>query len=279
MKSLSVFILIFFFSRISFAQYYYQDIIATQQANNKWKLYKINKVKSVSISSLESNGQPTEGFACRQNLTKDFSKMTTYTKTDFSRETFLTSFYNENGWLQNTIDTGKNYISTTEYAYNESGNVVSVVNTSAETESGRTDKEEHLWKYNSAGKPIGMTKIKNNSDSTFIRFLIDEKSNITEEHAFRNNIELPVVYYYYDDSNRLTDIVRYNEKAKRLLPDYIFSYNDKSQLIAMIYIPEGSTDYQKWVYDYNATGLRVNETCYNKQKELIGKIEYQYGFL
>ena len=76
----------------------------------------------------------------------------------------------------------------------------------------------------SAGdQPTGMLKIVNNTDTTYVRFVPDEKGNIGEEHATRAGEALPVIYYYYDDSNRLTDIVRYNLKAQRLLPDNIFN--------------------------------------------------------
>ena len=38
-------------------------------------------------------------------------------------------------------------------------------------------------------------------------------NNSTEEELVYDRI-----YYYYDEKNRLTDIVRYNKKAKKLLP-------------------------------------------------------------
>ena len=85
-------------------------------------------------------------------------------------------------------------------------------------------------------------------------------------------------YYYYDDNKRLTDIVRYNVKARKLLPDYIFTYYAKGQLGSMLFVQEGSTDYNKWIYEYNEKGLRTKETCFTKQKELLGKIEYDYSF-
>ena len=84
------------------------------------------------------------------------------------------------------------------------------------------------------------------------------------------------MFYYYDDKNRLTDIVRFNEKLKQLLPDYIFEYEDNGELSTMTVIPEGSSDYQKWYYKYDDSGLRLAEFCYNKKTELLGKIEYDY---
>jgi len=92
----------------------------------------------------------------------------------------------------------------------------------------------------------------------------------------RNGIALPSYYYYYDEKNRLTDVVSYNVRAKRLLPLYIFEYNDDNQLASMLVVPEGSDDYQKWIYEYNERNQKVKETCINKRKQIVGRVEYQY---
>jgi hypothetical protein len=99
---------------------------------------------------------------------------------------------------------------------------------------------------------------------------------VAEENSVRRNVSLPAYYYYYDDHNRLTDIVSYNVKAKRLLPLYIFEYNTDNQLLSMLVVPEGTDDYQKWIYEYNDAGMKVKETCINKRKQVLGHIRYQY---
>jgi hypothetical protein len=228
----------------------------------------------VKISSFEDDNQPTAGFDCRQEISTDYDRISTYTKTDFSRETFLVSEY-QAGHLIRTTDTSKNYQSNTTYAYDSTGNPVRIVNSSEETSGGFKNEEVHIWYYGSDQKPVRMIKIRNGTDSSFVHFVIDEKGNIAEERAFHNRIELPAIFYYYDEENRLTDIVRYNEKAQRLLPDYMFSYAN-GRLISMLYVPEGSDDYQKWIYTYDDRGLRSSETCYNKRKEVLGRIQYQY---
>ena len=122
-----------------------------------------------------------------------------------------------------------------------------------------------------------MLKVKENRDTAYVRFIADGKGNITEEREVHNQDSLPAIYYYYDDQNRLTDVVRYNERAKRLLPDYIFDYGNKSRITSMLVVPEGN-DYQKWIYEYNDRGLKDRETCYGKGKELLGRIEYEYNY-
>ncbi len=278
MKTPTVLIIVLLTAKISVAQFYYQDIIGAQQATAKWKAYKDNKVKSVNVLSFESNSQPTEGFVCKQDVNPAYSEISTYTKSDFSRETSITSYYSANGLLQKTVDTSKGYISTTEYLFDQSGNILSITNASSETVNNIKNLEQHIWKYSADGKPISMIKTKNNNDTTFVHFVNDEKGNVAEEHSVHNKKELPVIYYYYDDNKKLTDIVRYSDKAKRLLPDYIFTYNDNNKLSSMLFVPEGTTDYQKWLYEYDEKGLRTKETCFSKQKEVLGKIEYQYSF-
>lgn len=278
MKTLSSFIAMLIIAQSALAQYYYQDIIATQQVAEKWKAYKDNKVKTVNIFSFESDDKPTEGFSCNQNVRSDYSEISTHTKSDMARESTFTTYYNANGQPKKTYDTSKAYQSITEYEFDASGNISSITNSSLETINNIKNTEEHSWKYSADGKLSGMIKIKTGTDTTYVHFIFDEKGNLVEEHAVHNKIEAPIVFYYYDENRQLTDIVRYNPKARRLLPDYIFTYGNNGQLSSMLFVPEGSTDYNKWVYEYNEKGLRIKEVCYSKQKELLGKIEYEYTF-
>ncbi len=98
-----------------------------------------------------------------------------------------------------------------------------------------------------------------------------------EEKPVRNGQSLPSVYYYYDNEGRLTDIVRYNQKAGRMLPDYVFEYNS-GHISSMLFVPNGSSDYQRWIYVYDANGLKSNETCYDKKRQVVVKIRYNYIF-
>ena len=123
-----------------------------------------------------------------------------------------------------------------------------------------------------------MVKIKNDLDTTYISFVPDEKGNPGEEKSIHKGQPQPTVYYYFDDQNRLTDIVRYNQRAKKLLPDYIFEYDAQGRLATMLVTMEGSNDYQKWHYSYNDKGLKSKDDCYSKTRVLIGRMEYRYGF-
>ncbi len=124
-----------------------------------------------------------------------------------------------------------------------------------------------------------MLKIKNGNDTTVVQFILDAKGNIAEERASRRGVVLPAIFYYYDADNHLTDIVRYNERARRLLPIELLEYGEGSRVSSALIVPEeGNSFYQKWYYEYDEKGLKVKDFCYNKEKELLGSVEYQYTF-
>jgi len=116
------------------------------------------------------------------------------------------------------------------------------------------------------------------TDTIVVKLAADEKGNILEEEQWLKNTSKGKTYYYYDSTNHLTDIVRYNIRLNKLMPDYMFEYNDAGQLTKAINVQPGNSDYITWLYNYNEKGLRANERCYNKQKRLVGRIEYQYAY-
>jgi YD repeat-containing protein len=261
------------------AQYYYKDIVATRQNIAQWQAYKSARVKSVRLNSFEGDGQPTDGFQIDQTVNSDFSGMTTHSKTNGATETWTFATYSPQGLLTSITDTSDTYQSVSSYQYDDHGRLLSITNTSTETDNHVKAVEAHLWQYASANdQPTGMLKIMNGTDTTYIRFVPDDKGNIGEEHATRNQVNLPTIYYYYDDANRLTDIVRYNLKARRLLPDNILEYGADGRVTSLIAVQEGAGSYQKWMYDYNDKGLKTKESCFTKQREMVGHVEYQYTY-
>ena len=277
MKLFTGFVLCVFLCKSSAAQYYYKDIVLTAQASDTWKAYQENRVRSVKIASLEANGEPVEGFACDQVIAADYSEITTTTRSSLTDESVLTAHYSPKGFLKETVDTGNRSKNVTEYKFNEKGQLVSIANHSVAGDSPATDSEQHLWTYDETGKPVSMIKIRNTTDSSFFRFVKDEHGNIAEEHGMHRNLQLPVIYYYYDGSGRITDVVKYNAHAKRLLPDFIFEYDEAGKLHSMLTVPEDTNGYQQWIYDYAQNGLRMKETCFNKKKVMIGQIVYRYS--
>jgi hypothetical protein len=262
------------------AQFLYKDLVVTRQNNARWKLFEENKVRSVTLKSLEADGRPTEGFVGEQELSGDYTQLVTHTKTAGSTDSWLISRYT-NGRMVSEMDTSDTYQSETTYQYDPDGHIISVSNTSIETDNQVKATELHLWSYDPAhsGKPVSMLKIKNGTDTTSVSFITDEKGNIAEERSTRLGANLPTIYYYYDEDNRMTDIVRYSPKAKRLLPLEVFEY-EEGRLRSMLVVPEeGNSFYQKWYYSYDEEkGLKIKDQCFNKQKELLGTVEYEYHY-
>lgn len=277
MKSFTGSLLMILLSQAGQAQFYYKDIVVTRQTTDRWKLYKAASVRSVRLNSFESDGQPSDGFEGDQEISGDYSLISTHTRSNRSADSRLMAWYSAAGLPTRTLDTSDTYSSTSGYEYDPSGRLTAITNTSIETDNKVQAVEQHLWHYDADGKPASMWKITNGTDTSFVRFVRDEKGNIAEEHVTRNNVALPTVFYYYDADNRLTDIVRYNSRAQKLLPDYIFEYDASGRIASMLMVPEqNSPEYQKWIYEYNDKGLKTKESCFNKRKELMGRVEYTY---
>ncbi len=258
------------------SQYYYKDILLARQNQENWKAFHDKKVREVNIQSIDANNEQSPDFTCVQKVTSDFSSISTFTKSTNVPASTLTAYYDQSGRMVKTVDTSDTYKSTTEYTYNENGQVSMMLNNSVQTDNQIVTTEKHVWIYDGADLKK-MIKIKGNTDSTWVSFTKDEKGNIVEEKPVRGGQSQPSVYYYYDNEGRMTDIVRYNLKAGRMLPDYVFEYNS-GRLSSMLFVPNGSTDYQRWIYVYDANGLKTNETCYDKKRQVVVKIRYSYSF-
>ncbi|MBC8035080.1 MAG: hypothetical protein H7Y03_13085 [Chitinophagaceae bacterium] len=261
-----------------YGQFYYKDIISTRQINETFRVYTANKVTGVKLNTFNGNTPITEGFLCEQKVSYRPNKLVTYTKTSDEGESFLTTTYNAEGLIVRSTDSAGQVVSTSSYQYNPARQLIELKNESRAADNSSVAVEIHTWIYNEAGKPVKMIRTRNGSDTTLVKFTNDEKGNIGEEESFRKNISLAKVYYYYDDKNRLTDVVRYNERAKRLMPDYEFEYEENNALASMTLTPQTGAKLQKWFYKYDDNGLKLADFCYNLQEQLQGKVEYEYDF-
>lgn len=261
----------------AFSQYYYKDIIGTRETTGMMKAYKGANVSRVVLASYDGDNTRNEDFYVEQQFSAAAQTLRTITRSGVTDESSLTSYLDADGSVIKTVDSAGNNISTTLYTYSAAGQLTSVVSTTTDSARAFTETEEHLWEY-SNGKITRLLRIKNKTDTFFVQFKWDERGNIIEERATRNGINTDPVYYYYDAQNRLTDIVRFNAKARRLLPEYLFEYSSANQVIQKITVPGNSSDYLIWRYQFDDRGLKTKEAVYNKQKQLRGKIEYQYQF-
>lgn len=272
---LTLFLVLILFTS-SFSQYYYKDVVVPRQAAETLAKYKSQKIRSVRLESFEADGQPTEGFTGEQRVSNNYKELVTGVESVLGGGSQLISYFDGTGRLIRAVDTTDGAGSVTEYSYNEKGVVMKIVNVSSSA-GGVNLREEHLWTYDSLARPLQMMRVKNSNDTTLVTFVLDEKGNVTEENSVRRGEKLPGISYFYDASNRLTDIAAYSAKAKRLLPLYVFEYETSGLIKTMMVVPEGTDDYQTWYYTYNDAGLKVKETGYNKRKQMLGRVEYKYG--
>lgn len=256
------------------AQYYYKDIISNRQVLDEMARLKERKVRTIIIKSFEDDGSPSDGFFCEKKINKNYTIAETSTRSNVTGASVFTSTFNENGLLIKSIDSSDIAVNTYRYDYEESGQIKSIRSTVRSTDDDFTNEisEEHLYRYDDNGKLLKMIRVKNNSDSSTILFSLDDNNNTSIEKDSKTG---STYYYYYDGKNRLTDVVHLNQFNQKMLPDYIFEYNDAGLITKLTSTEEGGSYYFIWKYTYE-NGLRANEKCFSKERRLMGSIEYEY---
>lgn len=257
-------------------QYYFNDLIATQQSVLQYQLLRANKVKKIIATSYEEDQSPTEGFVLEQELTMDGKKLITKTGISSGKTSDVTSFF-ELGKLKRTQSNSNGIDNKMEYLFNEKGKLIKLTLTSSDTAVRYQTQEIREWQYNAEGMPVELIKVKNKRDSSKATFVFDEQGNIGEEQWTRKQQAMETYYYYYDQLKRLTDIVRYHTKLQKLVPDYVFEYDERGKLSQMTQL-SGTGAYFTWKYLYNEKGLKIKETCFDSYQKVVGRIEYRYEF-
>ncbi|RYY81799.1 MAG: hypothetical protein EOO15_23945 [Chitinophagaceae bacterium] len=254
------------------AQYYFKDIVGTRETNEQMKRYRESSVRSVLLTSFDADGSKSDALLVQQQFTG--SELTTTTVLD-SNSTVLRTFLDAQGRVARTVDSSEAALAVTNYTYNAAGQLERTESETSDPTRKFVQLEVHRWEW-AGTRPVRMVRIKNGSDSSEVRFVPDEKGNVSEERSRRPGLPEDVVYYYYNDAGRLTDIVRFNEKAKRLLPEYMFEYDEAGRVIQRITVPANNSNYIIWRYQYDNRGLKVREALFDRHKQLSGKVEYQY---
>lgn len=256
-------------------QYYYSDIIGTQQTNQLYKLLVNRQLKKITAVSYEGNNQPTPDFLLNQLIDNNKQQVITHSKSSTNGESYFISTYLHNK-LNRTVDSSNSAINTVQYQYDKDGKIKTISSVNKDFDGTLISTEVHNWFYNATGQPEKMLRIKNNADTTYVTFIHDEEGNVAEETWTKQNRKIETYYYYYNSKKQLSDIVRYSKKARRMLPDFILEYDDKGRIAQMTQTQSGQANYLIWRYAYNTKGLKEKEMVYNKQKEFLGKIEYSY---
>ena len=235
---------------------------------------KEQKIRTIHITSFEDDGSPSDGFACEKNISKNYSKVETFTNSNVTGPSLFTSYFSKNGSVSKTIDSSEIAVTTVNYSYEESGQIKSISSgvRSSDDDFANEISEEHLYVYDTKGSLQKMIRIKNSTDSTVVLFSLDEKNNVSIEKDTKSGKSY---YYYYDSKNRLTDVVHLNQFNEKMLPDYLFEYNSAGLNTQMTTTEEGGSYYYIWKYTYD-NGLRTSEKCFSKERRLMGTIQYEY---
>jgi len=275
MKKLAVLLSILFFHEAS-SQYYYKDLVATADLNRQMKTYVVNNIRNVTAVGITPEGGPSSEFSEVYEINNGQLKITTRINQTVSS---LRHSFNDRGFLISSVDCVSGVKSTNTYTYDANGKITSITNSAVDADSSAdfSQTEIHQFIYQD-GKLQKMWRIINKTDSLEVKFVLDENGNVIEERNFRRGVFTDPIYYYYDDKNRLTDIVRFNYKANRLLPDYLFEYDDKDRVIQKITTTSGQNlGYLTWRYLFDERGLKTKEALFNKEKQLQGRIDYSYN--
>ena len=266
------------------AQYYYNDIIRTFETNRQMQTYLANKVKRVTATGYTPQGSKASDFAEVQEIIENGKTLKNFKHSGSTFSSYYNHFDAQNRLISIT-DTTLGIQNITTYKYDADGRIAAIQNTVKDPTTGIDMVELHKWIYNKDSKVEKMWRTINGTDSLEIRFIPDENGNSGEEHTFRRGYETDVLYYYFDDKNRITDIVRYNKKVKKLIPDEILSYDDADRVIQRITSTPGDNlrittwvGYIIWRYIYNEQGLKTKEALFDNEQHLTGKIEYSYTF-
>ena len=276
-----LFLVFTFFYLISIhtnAQYYYKDIVSKNYGMQEIDDFKVKKIKNILIHSFNADGTESKGFYCEKKLLKNCTQIETYTKSSGGDKALLTAYYNTLGYLLQTTDSSETFSSTSLYEYDAEKRLKKITTFahSADEDFNTTLNEVHEYVYGNSSTPIKMYKSKSGKDTLEIEFIIDANGNITDE--IEKAVNGKHYYYYYNATNRLTDIVKYHVVYKKLLPDFTFEYDEDGQLMQMVTVDEGvSRNFFTWKYTYNE-GLRIIEKCFGSDSKLLGYFEYEYEY-
>jgi antitoxin component YwqK of YwqJK toxin-antitoxin module len=280
-----LFITLFFVATIAHGQHYYNDIKGTQALSDRMKDYMTNKVNTITATGFDENNRKTAEFNEWQYVMPGSYAFRVVTRNgqEFTRQKYQ---FDASYRLLSVTDTLPGITIRTTYSYDNANRIISVKTVTADSMNKFNESGEHSWIYNAAGKPEKMWRILNGKDSIEYRFTLDEKGNVADEKMYRWGNPAETVYYYYDESNRISDIIRIDPTVDGLLPESVFEYDDnnrliqKTSLLSVLFL-----EYLIWRYLYNEKGLKVTEALFENKKDvetgrhkLKGIIRYTYTF-
>ena len=259
------------------AQYWYNDVWNNEQTQAVILAYKKAGVTGVQVAAYDANNVRTSEVAVQQKFDAAAGTMTTQTASAANQPSWLTIRFNAQAQVLQATDSAAAGKNTTLYEYTPTAKLKRLFITATDSLGANAQTDEHVWQYVNE-VPVRMLRIKNGIDTVVVQFKTDEAGRVTEETTSGSGRPADPVYYYYDAQGRLTDVVRFNRRARRLLPETMYEWGTHSQPLQRINVPPNGSDYFIWRFQYDQNGLKIREAVYNKRKQLTGKIEYQYSY-
>ncbi len=266
------------------AQYYYDDLVGTRETSRLMQTYREQKVRMVTATGYDSKGVKATDFSEVQEIKENGRLLRQSAIRNFTKTVTLSRF-DEQGRVISITDSAADIQSITFYSYDAAGRVSKVENKVLDSANAFNHTETHWWYYNEKGLPVTMWRVISNTgaetktDSLEVRFTTDEEGNTGEERTFRKGVETGYLYYYYDDQHRLLDMVRFNTRLKKLLPDVMFEYDENNRIVQKTTTTSSlHLGYLIWRYIYNEKGLKTKEVLFNSDKQITGRIEFSYTF-
>lgn len=265
----------FAFSASLSGQYYFNDILANKDANTRFQLLRKYRITRITAQSFEADNTPTEGFSLTEDIALD-GKRSTLQTSDISGQHSETKRQYELNRIRRSQSYSHGIENDVQYQYSSEGKLQLIRFVTTDTALKTTEVEVHDWHYDAKGQPEFAWIIKNNTDSIYLKLVRDTSDQVVEEHWMRKKLETGAYYYYYDTAGRVTDIVRYNNRLKKLIPDFLYEYDTAGRVSGMTQVFMSNSSYIVWKYTYNPKGLKQEESGYDKQKKFLGKMVYTY---
>ena len=178
------------FSISANAQYYYKDIWNNLQLVKEFNILKNANFKTIQLKSFEDDDQPSDGFFCEKKINKNYTQSQMMSKSNVTGQSLLVSDYNANGQPVKTTDDTPTTTSTTEYEYDQNGQLKLLrTTTKADDDSGEII-ETHEYFYDEKGKPLKMLRKKGNMLVSTIHFVSDSQSVILSKKMLKATILL-----------------------------------------------------------------------------------------
>lgn len=134
------------------AQYYYKDILSNKELQAETARLKEQKIHTINVISLESDGRESEGFFCQKKFNKSYSESVLKTSTSTSYNNYYTSRFTKEGLLKQTTDSSEVSSTTANYIYDDKQQLIKIESSTnfAAEDNDDNNSEEHIYEYETA---------------------------------------------------------------------------------------------------------------------------------